>query len=145
MKHTIAAAGVSAFLVLSVLVLAFYFASPQRSYGSTIQGNEYTATSTAANAVYGASITDDTLIKTGQGALAQIIITGANTGIFHFYNATTTDVNKRTGNKATSTILIASFPASTATGTYTFDAEFTDGLLLELTSGNMATSTIMYR
>jgi len=112
--------------------------------GSVSQANEYMATSTAANAVYGA-LTTDKLLKTGQGALGSVVITGANTGIMNFYNATTSNVLARTNNIATSTILMASIPASAAAGTYTFDVAFTTGLLLELESGNMATATVTFR
>ena len=133
-------------LALAVLTLAaaLFLFRPDLTAGSTVTGSEYIATSTAANTIYAASIGSQTL-KTGFGSLAQVTITGANTGVFNLYNATTSDVNKRTGNKATSTILIASFPASAAAGTYTFDATFTDGLYLDLISGSLPTSTITYR
>jgi len=112
--------------------------------GSVVQGNDYHATSTASNAVYGA-FTGDKVLKSRPGSLGSVVITGANTGIVNFYNATTSDVTKRTGNKASSTQLMVSIPASTAAGTYTFDVEFTDGLLVELESGLMPTSTITFR
>lgn len=134
-----------AFLLIAVTLAMLVLQTPQNAYGSIRVGDELFATSTAANAVYGATITGDTLIKTGTGALGSVIITGANTGIINFYNATTSNVSARTGNTATSTILLASFPASAAAGTYTFDVVYTTGLLVELESGLMATSTITYR
>ncbi len=112
--------------------------------GSVLEGGESQATSTAANAVYGA-FTGDQLLKTGRGTLSAVIITGANTGVLNFYNATTSNVLLRTGNIASSTILLASFPASTVAGEYMLDAVFTTGLLLELETGLMPTTTIMYR
>jgi len=138
------------FVVLSIAIFitALSFVMFQGGFdvkGSVEETNEYMATSTAASTIYGATITGDTLIRTGTGSLAQITITGAASGIFNIYNATTTNVDLRTGNKATSTILIVSFPSSVATGTYTFDAQYTDGLYLDLVSGNMPTSTILYR
>lgn len=108
-------------------------------------GNEYNATSTAPNTYAGATISGDKLIKTGSGGLGSVVVTGANTGIMYFYDATTTDVGKRTGSLATSTILIASLPASLVAGTYVFDASFSFGLLLELDSGTMPTTTVLYR
>lgn len=108
------------------------------------QGNEYVATSTASSNNYGA-FTNDQLLKAGWGTLGSVVITGANTGVINFYNASTSDITKRTGNKATTTLLIASMPASLTAGTYVFDAIFTNGLWLELESGSMPTTTILYR
>lgn len=117
------------------------------AYGSVSVTDEYLATSTAANAVYGATITGDTLVKTGAGVFGSYVITGANTGVVNVYNATTTVVGAggRAASKATSTILLASFPASIAAGTYTFDVAFTDGLYFDLVSGAVATGTLTYR
>ena len=115
------------------------------SFGSTpSEASDYRATSTAANGVYGA-FTTGRIIKSSSGSFGSVVITGANTGVLNFYNATTSDVNLRTQNKASSTILLASIPASTAAGTYVFDAGFTDGLLLVLESGLMGTTTVTYR
>lgn len=134
-----------ALLVGSFAFLTTYFAAiaPTNTVGSVVQGNEYIATSTAANSVYGASVTGSKLLKTGQGALGSVVVTGANTGIINFYNATTTNASARI--TATSTILIASIPASLAAGTYVFDASFTDGLYIDLVGGNMPTTTVTYR
>ena len=116
--------------------------------GSVEVSNEYLATSTAASGAYGA-VTTGRVIKGGitkaSGTLGSVVVTGANTGVLNFYDATTTDVTLRTGNKATSTILLASIPTNMAAATYTFDVQFTDGLLLELVSGTMPTTTITYR
>ena len=132
-------------LLMAAGFLAVVSQQPREAYGSARPGDEYTATTTAANTMCGATITVDKLIKTGYGALGSVVITGANTGVFSFYDATTTNVNLRTGQKATSTILIASFPASVAAGTYVVDATYNDGLYLDYFSGSAATSTITYR
>lgn len=124
--------------VIALIVGYALFAYPQASYGSVPQTNEYSATTTDA-----LSVAERTLRK-GYGSLAQVTITGDNTGLMTLYNATTSNVNLRTGQKATSTIIIADFPASAPEGTYTFDAVFTDGLLL-VTSGAAATSTVTWR
>ena len=134
-----------ALLLIAVTIATLALQAPREAYGSARPGDEYMATSTAASNVYGATVTGDRLLKTGSGALGSVIITGANTGVVNFYNATTSSVLLRTGGAATSTILLASFPASAAAGTYTFDAEYTNGLLVELESGTMSTSTITYR
>jgi len=130
--------------IILVVISMFVGGEVKQYVGSAVQGNDYHATSTASNAVYGA-FTGDKLVKTGHGSLGSVIITGANTGIVNFYNATTSDVTKRTGNKASTTQLMVSIPASTVAGAYVFDVEFTDGLLVELESGNMPTTTITYR
>jgi hypothetical protein len=113
--------------------------------GSVGITGEYHATTTAVSATYGTTITGDGQIKIGQGTLGSVVITGADTGILNFYNATTSNVDLRTKNTASSTILMASIPASTAAGTYTFDVVFSDGLLLDVVSGNIPTTTITWR
>lgn len=129
-------------IVLFGLVAYFTGVKTSPILGSVSVGNDYVATSTAANSVYGA-VTANRLVRTGPGTLGSVIITGANTGIINFYNATTTVLTQRA--TATSTILLASIPASAAAGTYTFDVQFSDGLFIELVSGIMPTSTITYR
>lgn len=134
-----------ALAVISALLFVVLSLQPMQTMGSVIESQEYMSTTTAASTIYGSTITASKVIKAGQGSLAQVTITGANTGVVNFYNATTSNVSLRTGQKATSTILIASFPASVAAGTYLFDAQFTDGLYIDLVGGNMPTSSIMYR
>lgn len=139
--------GIALLAVVAVIVLAGYIMGLQQKmvFGSTpSEASDYQATSTAENAVYGA-FTTGRLIRKSSGSFGSVVITGANTGVLNFYNATTTDVNMRTGNKASSTILLASIPASAAADTYTFDVGYTDGLLLVLQGGTMPTSTITYR
>jgi hypothetical protein len=135
---------VAAVLFALALIIGNSYAQPVQA--STLQGQEYQATSTAPSNVYGATIaTGDTVIRKGSGSLASVIITGANTGIINFYDATTSNVNLRTGQVATSTILLASLPASIAAGTYIFDVVYSRGLLVSLVSGTIPTSTITYR
>lgn len=140
---------VSALAALILTLFAYVLTQKDPAYGSVVVGNEYNATTTGSGAAYGNTITgDQNLTGTTSpvaGSLGSVVITGANTGIWHLYDATTTDVNKRTGNRATSTILLATFPASIAAGTYTFDAQYNHGLLLDYTSGIMPTTTITYR
>lgn len=133
-----------ALLLTSLLGQTVNPTTPETVFGGVTVGNEYRATSTAASATYGAWTTGR-LVKTGTGSLGTIIITGANTGVINVYDATTTSVLKRATSKATSTILVASFPASTAAGNYVFDVEIKDGLYIDLVSGLMPTTTITYR
>nr|AKH46996.1 hypothetical protein [uncultured marine virus] len=130
---------------LGILVIAgLFIALPtpdaqQDDMGSVQQGSEY------HSVITGGGITDpDGLLKTGGGALGSVVITGANTGLLDFYNATTTDVGARAASKTTSSLWVASIPASLAAGTYTFDAIFYDGLYVQV-SGTLPTSTITYR
>lgn len=132
-------------VLIAAVLLVLLTQNNKIAQGSTIQGQEYMATTTAANVLYGNTITGSQLLKSGYGSLGSVVITGANTGVFNFYDATTTNVSLRTGNKATSTILIASIPASMAAGTYTFDAQYGQGLYLDVLQGSMPTSTITFR
>jgi len=116
------------------------FVQERQNLGSVQQASEYQSTTT----IYQIPRTE-WLIQSGDGALGSVVITAAGAG-FDIFNATTTDVNKRTGQKATSTIYLASFPDSVTAGTYIFDEIYTDGLLLVKTGSIVqATSTITYR
>lgn len=110
--------------------------------GNVGYGDECTATTTSA--VFTSAT--ETLLKTGQGTLCSVIqtVAGSAGGNFLFYNATTSDVSKRTGNKATSTILVASLPTNATVGAYPFNASFTDGLLVTK-SGTVGTTTFTYK
>lgn len=114
------------------------------SLGSVAVSNEYQATSTAESADRGA-FTGSRVIKTGRGTLGSVMITGAATGIVYLYDATTTNADFRAASKATTTLLIVEFPASTAEGTYVFDISFNDGLYFDLASGVMPTTTVTFR
>lgn len=127
-------------VVVALLLVVIYKASGSLplSLGSVIEGNAYYSTTT--NAV----ITSNPLIKNGSGTLGSIVITKAGTGAFALYDATTTDVNKRTGQAPTSTIALAIIPASPTVGTYVFDSVFNTALIADF-SNTMGTSTITWR
>lgn len=110
------------------------------SFGGVNIANEYHATTTIKN-----STNVDTLISTGSGTLGSVIITTAGNTSFDLFDATTTDVTKRATTQSTSTIMIASFPASATVGTYTFDTVFTKGLFFDVTAGTLGTTTITFR
>ena len=82
------------------------------------------------------------VLKTRNGILNRVTLTGAGAGSLALYNATTTNVNLRA--LATSSLpVIAQFPNATVAGTYEFNTGFTDGLVAEFT-GAIGTSTIMW-
>ena len=125
-----------------VFTLGFMFMqSMQRVEASVPIGNEYQSTTTRS-AWGGVPMVNLTVISTGQGALGSVVITGAGTGVMNIYDATST-VN----NAQWATTTLASFPVSAAAGTYTFDAIYRKGLLVEIVgaSAGTATSTITYR
>ena len=108
-----------------------------RGLGSVTQANEYNATST--NSHDGVALPTLTVIKAGGGALGSVVITGAAAGVINIYDATSTMTNT---DWATATL--ATIPASTAAGTYTYDIVFHKGLMYELV-GVAPTSTITWR
>ncbi len=109
---------------------------------SAVVGNDYNATTTRA--FDGTAMATLKVIKAGPGSLGSVIITGAGAGTMNFYDATTSNVNFRNPGNASSSILIASFPVSAATATYTIDANLNNGLLYEVI-GTAPTSTITWR
>lgn len=136
-------AGIISAMIITALFFSFYN-EVRIAQGSTISGQDYNSTSTASNAVYGAR-TASGLIKTGYGALSGVVVLGANTGAINFYDATTTDISKRTNNTATATLLIASIPPSIVAGDYVLDVAVSNGIYMDLVSGSMPTTTITYR
>ena len=136
MKNFILGLTLAVFITLGAVVLGYH--TPV-AYGSVAVSNEYQATTTNA-----AQVPVVRVLKPAAGSLAQVTITGKNTGLETFYDATTSDVNLRTGNTASSSILLADFPTNAPEGTYTFDLQTKVGILL-VVSGAPATSTITYR
>lgn len=134
-----------AFLIGALFVtLAILVQKPWTALGSSVVGNDYVATSTRN--FNGTALTNFTVLKSdGGGALARVTITGVNTGVIRFWDATTTNANLRASSQASSTIFIGEIHASAATSTYDFDVQLQRGLIYELVTGNAPTSTIMYR
>lgn len=126
-------------IVAAVFTFLIITHSVDRVSASVPQGHEYQSTTTLS------SFPDNNVVKSEGGTLGSVIITGATAGSpFAIYDATTTNVNLRTGNKATSSITIASFGTGYATGTYTFDSVFFTGLLVDIGTV-IPTTTITYR
>lgn len=130
--------------VVLVSLLLFKGDNPV-SLGSVNRANEYFATSTAPNTVYGARSADFLAIE-GSGALGSIVISGAGTAGINVFDATTTNITLRAASMSTSSILIASVPPSAAAGTYTFDTLYEVALYIDIEgAGNAPTTTITYR
>ncbi len=121
---------------MAVLVVNV-FLTPKQTDASVSRFAEYQGTTTRA--FNGTAMANLQLIQSGPGTLGSVVITGAGTGVINFYDATSTGPHS---DYATTTI--ATFPASTAAGTYTFDVLFTRGLVYEIV-GTAATSTVTYR
>ncbi len=127
----IAAVGVMTFINL--------LGYPRQADASVTRFAEYNGTTTSTG-----RFQPEQLIQSGAGTLGSIVITGAAAGTINIYDATTSDITKRTGNVATSSILVASMPVSAAAGTYTFDELLTNGLYVSVI-GTMPTTTITSR
>ena len=145
MKEKLQIMGIVLALIVIVLVLWGQIGGKQPVIiGSAVDGQTYNSTTTRAYA--GATISNFAVIKPGPGTLGSVInFSGSATGVVYLYDATTTDITKRTGNTATSSIIIATIPGSYDMGAYVFDVGFNNGLLYELVSGSVGTSTITYR
>ena len=151
MKKGIIPAGILAAIagtlaLIAILLPKLQVAPSGLSLGSVTVGNEYTATTTSGmvNSPIGPN---GRVIKTGSGALGSVILASTGLAGFTLYDATTTNILLRNGNAATSSILIADFPAAATIGTYTFDTTFNHGLLLATTTNAaiMGTTTITWR
>ena len=126
-------------IVILIAMVGILLARDSGKFGGIQTGEEYVATSTRN--FNGVAMSNLQVIREGYGSVGELTITGATAGTINLFNATTSNVNLRTGNKATSTILIATFPNSTAANTYQINSRFTDGLMVELL-GTVPTSTL---
>lgn len=79
------------------------------------------------------------------GVLENLIVPGGpKGGSIFFYDATTSNINLRTGNQASSSILLEEFPAGIATTTYMLNRTFKTGLLMCVV-GTPSTSTVTWK
>lgn len=136
--------------LLIALAIVIGWSNIQPALGSVTYGNDYLATSTAPSNVYGAQTALNMKLNAGngpsQGSLGSVTILGANTGILNIWDATTTNINLRTNQTATSSLkLLASIPASASAQTYVFDAQYSVGLVYDVPLGIIPTTTITYR
>jgi hypothetical protein len=133
---------VISFLVVVLLAVGvfagFKLKGRLEQVGSVTVGNEYKATTTP----YYAGWTDQK-VYVGAGTFGSVIITKAGNSEFLILDATTT-ANK-IDHFATTTKTLAAISAGTSAGTYTFDTPFNDGLVIEVISGTLGSSTITFR
>lgn len=129
------------FIAGAILALAFVliFKQTPTVYGSTARGSEYQGTTTVANVFPATAV-----LQTTSGTLGSVVITGAAAGVINIYDATTSDITQRAPSMSSSTQLLATIPASTVAGTYTFDRSFYQGLVVSIV-GTVPTTTITYR
>ena|SRR3990167_8924707 len=133
-------------LILAVIgVLGVLWQKPWQVVGSVAVGNQYQSTTTP-------QVADGTnlcparsgMASSTTGILGTVNVLGTGTGELLILDATTTDVTRRIGNIATSSLILAWYPVGFGTTTNEFDIEFKRGLLIDYTTG-VATSTISYR
>ena len=125
------------FLILGLLLVIWATAGkPKLNLGSSSVGNDYYATTTDANFT-----SSGKLLKTGSGSLGSVVVTlGSGAGI-EFYDATTTSSHSKHA-----TTSIALFKTTATAGTYSFDVEFTRGLVVVPTGiVGVASTTITFR
>lgn len=126
------------------------FKNPKVAVGSVVDGQGYfsTTTPTAVSGSQGVAgvfaLASTTPLGTRSGIFGSVIITGTSTGAFAIYDATTTDITKRTNAISTSSITIASFPAGMPSGTYIFDSQYSLGLIAVYTA-TVGTTTITWK
>lgn len=137
-----------ALAVLLAVITAFVVMSqqPPHALGSVQVGNQYQATTTPQVA----DMTNLCPARLGMassttGVLGAVNITAEGTGALTIYDATTTNANLR-AETATSSLILADFPANAAENSYHFDIEFKRGLLVDYgVVAGAATTTISYR
>lgn len=129
-------------VVVASIFLALSGSKTTVSVGGVSRGEQYQATTTDSTTW---TLGTAKVVATGNGILGSVVVpvTSAVAGL-SFYDATTTDVLKRTGNTATTTILLAKFPVTTV-GTYVFDVGYKTALLVESTGTAIASSTVTYK
>lgn len=136
----------SSILALALVVSALVLGSRQVPIplSGVNQGNEYHSTTTSSMTPWPTQV----LLDTGPCTLGSVTQTavGSAAGMLNIYDATTTNVSQRTGQKATTTILLASIPYTATVGTYVFDSVCFDGLLVvQSAAGTTGTTTITFR
>ncbi len=133
--------GIFVVIIASIFAVAFAIMSinSQKTYGSINDSSSSYESTTTRTAVTGVALTSLTTLSVGFGTLGSVTITGAGTGIVNLYDGTTTS-----NHSDSATTTLASFPASTAAGTYVFDSRYNKGLVVEII-GTVGTSTITWK
>ena len=144
------------YLIGSLVVLLMVFSvnigqylSNRVGLASTPIGGEYHSTTTGAGGGFTGSVArigydfSNSNAKIS-GTLGSVYVAAPTTGIIEFYNATTTNINLRTGNIASTTLLMAVLPAGTGTSTIPLDISFTNGLIMVF-KGTVSSTTVTHR
>jgi hypothetical protein len=136
---------IAVLVALIALMILFKGTTDEPPVGSVAQSSEYHATTTYSGVPKHNYLAYDSLST--QGTLGSIIVTkvGAGTTMNYIYDATTTNALKRAATMSTTSIIMATWPGNLATGTYTFDTVYLNGLLFENTDGGLGTTTITFR
>lgn len=139
---------VSVVVALAITVLlAFIWEKPWNAGASVRVGDQYQATTTpqVADRTNLCPARPTGMASSTTGILGSVNVLNANDSAFFVYDATTTNNNLRK-NTATSSMILAQFPASPTEGSYHFDIEFKRGLLIDyVTPARVSTTTISYR
>lgn len=124
------------FGILALIAIAstvIFFNTRDVSYGSAVGGNDYNYYHASS------SVATPVILKTGFGSMAQVTIASSSAaGSLKIYD------NAVSTSSATSTRIV-SFPAGAAAGTYTFDLEFTRGLVLDVPPGFNGSYVVTWR
>ena len=119
-----------------LLALSIFTGNGVTSIGSVSVSDEYQSIQT------GAGLANGTVLKPVPGVLGSVVVTTTAVGTLTIYNATTSNVTLRAG--ATSTLEILAVLSNPTAGTYTYDVEADQGMIVDF-SGTQASTTITYR
>ncbi len=125
--------------IIGALLALVAFLGGGATVGSVTQGSEYQATTTSAIfGVAGTSARRQVVISSNQSSvLGSIVVASTTNAYFKVWNATsTTDIASST---------ITTIATSTSAGTYTFDANITRGIIIDVGIGFNGEYTVTYR
>ena len=137
-------------LILAVIgVLGVLFQKPWQVGASVEVGSQYQSTTTpqvADRTNLCPAISGNGRASSTTGILGSVNVLLTGQGSLTIYDATTTNAALR-AEQATSSLIVADFPASPTAGSYHFDVEFKRGLLVDYTTTGtgVASTTISYR
>lgn len=129
-----------AVLLAIVGIFSIIWQKPWQAGASVQVSNGYLSTTTPNTGL----VANGGLLCTGPSVLGSVIVMGVGTNVI-LVDGTTTDVTKRTGNLATTTIVKAWLPNNATTSTYTYDLTVDTGLTVGTAGTGAATTTITYR
>jgi hypothetical protein len=142
--------GVGILMVFAVLFLLIIVSQKAGvSEASVTQSSEYIATTTGSGGGFTGGVARigfdaGDLNAPISGSIGSIYFALPTTGQVDIYDATTTDITKRTGAIASTTLLMASFPAGTGTSTVSIDSRYRYGLIVVF-KGSVSSTTVTYR